>query len=139
VVDSKLEPKIRASIEKSLNHLDYSFKKVQKIPLDRPNWSEEQLEVLESFASRFARSSDLIVSRFLRLKALQLDPAFRGSIIDLLNLAEKHQLVTSAKTWHRIRELRNVAAHEYEADDLIRLYQELVALTPTVLAIRSTL
>jgi hypothetical protein len=75
----------------------------------------------------------------LRLKALQLDPGFRGSFIDLLNLAEKNQLIASAKTWYRIRELRNVAAHEYEEDDLAKLYQELINLAPTILAVHSVL
>lgn len=138
MADPKLEAQIRSSVEKALSHLEYSFKKVQNIPLTG-SWSEEQLEVLESFSSRFARSSDLIVSRFLRFKALQLDPAFRGSVIDLLNLAEKHQLISSAKSWLRIRELRNVAAHEYEASDLARLFQELQQLTPIVLQVRTLL
>jgi len=38
-----------------------------------------------------------------------------------------------------IRALRNVAAHEYAADDVDMLYQEVVSLTPTILDITSLL
>ena len=62
------------------------------------------------------------------------DPSFRGSVIDLLNQAEKFAWITSAQTWTRIRELRNIAAHEYGIDDYMKLYQELMTLTPEILA-----
>lgn len=139
MADPNLQTKVRDSTGKALKHLEYSYQKVRKIPLVPTLWSEEQMEVLESFSSRFARASDIFISRYLRLKVIESDPAFRGSILDLLNFAEKHQLISSAKIWLRIRELRNVAAHEYESDDLAQLYQELIDLTPLVLAVRSVL
>lgn len=123
----------KQDVKKALGHLSYSFNKISGWDLSRQNWSEEELETLESFSSRFARCSDLIVSRLLRSLALGADPAFRGTLIDLLNLAEKQGWIASAKTWYRIRELRNVAAHEYSAQDFSKLIQELVQLTPTVL------
>ena len=79
--------------------------------------SEEELEVLESFSSRFARYSDLILSRYLRFLAREKDPAFRGSAIDIINLGEKFGWIKDAAAWRRIRELRNLAAHEYESED----------------------
>jgi hypothetical protein len=96
---------------------------------------EEELEVWESFASRFARASDVWISKVLRRWILTKDPGFRGSIIDLLNEAEKFSLVDSAHTWRRIRELRNIAAHEYAVDDLQKLYQELITLSPSILSV----
>lgn len=120
-------------LEKAKSHLLYSYEKVKKINLSKEP-SEEALETLESFSSRFARLSEIIISRYFRLLMRTKDPSFRGSVIDLLNQAEKFAWITSAQTWTRIRELRNIAAHEYGIDDYMKLYQELMTLTPEILA-----
>jgi len=106
---------------------------------DGHEWSEEELETLESFSGRFARTSDIFVSRYLCILCLETDPAFRGSLVDTLNLGEKSGYIGSAETWKRIRALRNVAAHEYATDDVDMLYQELVSLTPAILDIAKLL
>ena len=129
---SPLKAQSAEALKKAREHLVYSFRKVQKISLSR-ELTEEELETFESFSSRFARFSDMIISKHLRRMALEKDPAFRGSVIDLLNQAEKFGWIESAETWKRIRQLRNVAAHEYEAEDYKKLYQELVTLTPSLL------
>lgn len=128
-MDTKLKQAVRVNLARARGHLDYSFRKVTGIPLSN-ELTEEQLEVLESFSSRFARYSDLIVSKYFRLLILEKDPAFRGSVIDTLNLAEKFGWIDNAVAWRRIRELRNVAAHDYEAEEYRKLYAELIALTP---------
>lgn len=132
----KLLDKNKIDTSKAVGHLEYSFEKVKKFDLNRADWSEEELETLESFASRFARCSDLVASRLLRSMALAEDPAFRGTLIDLLNFSEKQGWISSAKTWFRIRELRNVAAHEYTTGELGKLLRELVNLTPVILEIK---
>lgn len=131
---SELKIKTLSDLRKAKKHLLYSYKKVQKIPLDH-DLDEEELETWESFSSRFARFSDLLISRYFRLLALEKDPAFRGSVIDLLNLAEKQGWIDSSTTWSRIRELRNLAAHEYAAEDYSKLYRELLSLTPSLLLV----
>jgi len=119
-------------LQKAKGHLQYSYRKVRAMPLAK-ELTEEQLETLESFSSRSARFSDLIVSKYFRVLALEKDPAFRGSVIDLLNMAEKFGWISDAGTWIRIRELRNVAAHEYAIDDYKSLYAELIGLAPQLL------
>ena len=127
-----LKKKVLEDLQKARGHLDYSFKKVSRLSI-RPDQPEEELETLESFSIRFARFSDLAVSKYFRLLALEQDPAFRGSPIDVLNLAETSGWIESATQWKRIRELRNVAAHEYIASDPVALYQELLKLAPLLL------
>jgi molybdate-binding protein len=136
---SQLQEKIKSDLLKSLKHLKYSYDKVKNIDLTKKDWSENELEVLESFSSRFARTTDIFVSRFLRLKVHEWDPAFRGSMIDLLLIAEKQGLIASAKKWYRIRELRNAAAHEYTSDDLQILYTEIYELSSDVLDLKEQL
>jgi hypothetical protein len=125
--------KNKQDVARALKHLEYSFKKIQSFDFARTDWSEEELETLESFSSRFARCSDLVISRLLRSYALASDPAFRGTLIDLLNLSEKQNWISTSSVWYRIRELRNVAAHEYTTEDFNGLLLELMKLTPTVL------
>lgn len=129
-----VKAKVKADLEKARKRLDYSFNKVKNQTFDH-ELEESELEVLESFASRFARFSDLIIARYFRLLLLEKDPAFRGSLIDLLNHAEKNTWISSKDTWLRIRELRNLAAHEYEAENYHALYQELIQLTPQLLSV----
>ena len=136
-MSNELKKSILEQLAKSKSHLQYSFNKVQNISF-AGDFDEEQLETLESFSSRFARFSDIVISKYFRLLIKEKDPAFRGSVIDALNLAEKYGWIDSAQTWRRIRELRNVAAHEYEAENYKKLYQELVNLTPTLLKVTFT-
>ncbi len=110
-MDSPLAEHIE-KFKKAQQHLAYSYAKTASLPMFSDQSTEEELEVFESFASRFARASDMFVSRVLRGLAITNDPAFRGSIIDLLHMGEKHGWLASAHVWRRIRELRNVAAHE---------------------------
>jgi len=134
-----LKTKFQLDLTKSLQHLEYSFHKIQKQDPQFQGSDEESLETFESFAARFSRSSDIFCSHYLRALALEQDPGFRGTFIDLLNLAEKMSWIESAKTWFRIRELRNVAAHEYTSDELKKLYVEMASLTPTILKIQKIL
>jgi hypothetical protein len=140
LVSKLLKISTSESLLKALNHLEYSYKKVIKNKLtEKLDWTEEELETLESFSSRFSRASDLFLSKYLRILVLEGDPAFRGTFIDTLNMAEKIGWISSTKQWVRVRELRNVAAHEYTQDDLQSLFQEIVQLTVLVLSIRSKL
>jgi hypothetical protein len=137
--DSKLLEKYQDTFHNSLKHLHYSYKRVGQLPEVTESSTESELEAWESFSSRFARSTDLFVSQILRLKVKQKDPVFRGGVIDILNESEKFGWITDAKKWWRIRELRNVAAHEYAIADLPALYAELVTLCPTVFAVEKSL
>ena len=127
-----LKEKLLEDLRASRKHLEYSYRKAREISLSG-DLSEEDLETLESFSSRFARYSDLILSRYLRFLAREKDPAFRGSVMDVVHLAEKFRWIQNAEVWRRIRELRNVAAHEYESADYRSLYGEIVRLTPHLL------
>lgn len=138
MMQNELKRKIVEELTRAKHHLEYSHNKVLKIKFgDR--FKEEELEVLESFSSRFARFSDIAISKYFRFLMTGKDPAFRGSIIDLLNHAEKYHWIDSSTEWARIRELRNIAAHEYSAEEYPKIYQELIKLTPTLLKLSLSL
>ena len=129
-----VKSKVKSDLERARKRLEYSFNKVRNQSFAH-ELEESELEVLESFSSRFARFSDLIIARYFRLLMLEKDPAFRGSLIDLLNQAEKQGWISSREVWLRIRELRNLAAHDYEAENYQALYEELIRLTPELLKV----
>lgn len=133
-----LSTKISEDLTKALGHLEYSFNKASGI-LKKSKLSEDDLEDLEGFGARFARASDIGVQKFLRFKVLEKDPGFRGGVIDVLNLSEKFGWIDSAMEWIRIRELRNVTAHEYSETEVRVLYSEILRLSSTVLRLRTLL
>ncbi len=135
---SALAQKITADLQKALGHLDYSFNKASRT-LQKAQLSEDDLEDLEGFGARFARASDIAVQKFLRLKVLEKDPGFHGGVIDILNQSEKFGWISSAREWARIRELRNVTAHEYSETEVRALYGEILRLSSVVLLLRKLL
>lgn len=125
---------ILTQLSKAKKRLVYSYNKVKNFNLDHIE-DESILEPLESFSSRFARFSDIVISKYFRLCAIEKDPAFKGSAIDLIHFAEASGLIISAEAWIRIRKLRNRASHEYATDDYKALYGELIMLCPTLLKV----
>lgn len=89
-------------------------------------YTDEELGAYDEFMSRFARVTDIFLSQLLRTMLRKQDPAFRGTFLDSLNAAEKFGIIDSAEEWYKIRELRNRQAHEYEEEDLLGLYQEVL-------------
>lgn len=127
--------KTQGGLAKAKTHLECSYAKAVNIDLTKETFSESELEIIESFSCRYARSSDLLIKKYFRLSALRIDPGYTGTVVDLLNLAEKQGWISSAEQWKRIRELRNFAAHEYAVESVLEIYSEFVALTPELLKV----
>jgi hypothetical protein len=92
----------------------------------------EQLERLESLTSRFARLADLLIQRIFRLTD-ELELAGGGTILDRIYRAEKRGWADAADMI-RIRELRNLIAHEYGNEKMLEIYAAVAALSPLLLA-----
>jgi len=101
--------------------------------LGRGDLGPEEMERLESMASRFARLADLLTQRVMRLvDDLELTP--EGSLLDRIQRAEKRGWVHGTEDLVRIRELRNLIAHEYAADRMADIYAGIARLAPPLLA-----
>ena len=84
-------------------------------------------------ASRFARLSDLLTQRVMRLADdIELESA--GSLLDRIHRAEKRGWVEADGQLVRIRELRNLIAHEYADEKLADIYRAVFQLAPALLA-----
>ena len=93
-------------------HLDYSFQQVTGLPDTLQDATERQLESAEAFTGRFARAVDLLVNKVLR----SLDRAelrADGTLLDVVNRAEKRGFVTHAEVLREMKDVRNMIAHDY--------------------------
>jgi len=70
-----------------LIHLRFSIDRTQNL-LNQQDWQPEELERLESLASRFARLSDLLMQRVMRLVD-DLELTATGTLLDRIHRAEK--------------------------------------------------
>lgn len=120
-------------LEKAAAHLHFSLGRTKGL-FGRHDWQPEELERLESLASRFARLSDLLMQRVMRLID-DLELMDSGSLLDRIHRAEKREWVADAMTLVRIRELRNLIAHEYVAEKMAEIYAAVAVLAPDLIAI----
>jgi hypothetical protein len=127
---------INKDLVQAVGHFEYSFNKAQGISRDKEKLTEEGLETWEGFVSRFAGVSDLFMQKYLRTKILITDPAFRGELIDVLNKAEKLNLIESATTWFEIRQLRNFSVHEYAGAKFTATISRMMELGPELIKTR---
>ena len=128
---------LKVELLQALRYLAYSYDKVTKGHLLEMDMADpEILETLEALVSRFARVSDIFISKYLRSIAEKDDPAFRGGLRDWVNYAEKKGLIDSSEQWMAIRELRNKIAHEYANKDLHLLFEKVLDNTPALLDLR---
>jgi hypothetical protein len=131
---SELAKLYKADVIEALRPLLHSWSKLdgQSLP-DLQEKDLDKLEAWEALTSRFARVTDIFLSKYIRLIVLEKDPGFRGEMRDFLDKAEKISIVSDADQWMKIRELRNKIAHEYTKEDLQNTFADILKWTPFVL------
>jgi len=112
-------------------HLEYSMKRCLNL-IGQEELPPEQLERLESLTSRFARLADLLIQRIFRLID-EIELMGGGTILDRIYRAEKRGW-SDASEMIKIRELRNLIAHEYGNEKMPEIYAAVVTMSPALLA-----
>lgn len=120
-----------ALVRLEAQHLAYSWHRIYDQPITAA-WVEglaeqpELAERLEAFVSRYGRLQDTMGEKLLPrwLVALAETP---GSMIEVLNRAERLGVVSSAERWLEARKLRNKLVHEYMTDAQIFAYDLMLA------------
>jgi hypothetical protein len=108
--------------------LEYSYKKCLKIKL-KDQFTLKELDAFENLTSRFARLSDIVIQKVIKtIHAINLDDI--ATVRDSINVAEKMNLIKSARVMIEIRELRNSIVHEYMPDVIKSIFISILRLTP---------
>lgn len=119
-------------LQSAANHLGYYMERCRKL-IGQEEMPPEELERLESLTSRFARLADLLIQRIFRLID-EIELTGTGTLLDRIYRAEKRGWV-EASEMIKIRELRNLIAHEYASDKMPEIYTVVAAMTPALLAV----
>ena len=85
-------------------------------------YEDREYDAFETLTSRFARVSDMILQKVFRAID-HLELAEGGTLLDVLNRAEKRGLVGSTDEFRQIRELRNEITYEYRLEALKQLFE----------------
>lgn len=114
------------------NHLQYSVQRCALL-IGLTDLPPEQLERLESLTSRFARLSDLLIQRIFRLVD-EIELVGSGSMLDRIYRAEGRGWADATQLI-KIRELRNMIAHEYATEKMLEIYAVVHELSSDLLEI----
>jgi uncharacterized protein YutE (UPF0331/DUF86 family) len=105
-----------------------------KTIIQKDEYSAEEFDKLENLASRYARTTDMLVNKVLRsIDTVELEDI--GTIIDMMNRAEKRRIASSAELLRTIKDLRNNIVHEYKIAEITRFFSEIQKYTPALLEI----
>ena len=100
----------------------------------KDTYSIDEFDKLENLASRYARTTDMLVNKVLRsIDAVELEDF--GTIIDIMNRAEKRGIVESAELLHTIKDLRNNIVHEYQITEITKFFADVKKYSPILLEI----
>ena len=124
-----LQEEIKA-LNKAGEILTQSYKKCQAFGI-KETYSIDELESIEAFTSRFARTADILTQRMFRLID-ELDLDNEGTVRDRINRAEKKELIEQADAFVEIRKLRNTIAHEYQPNAPEKIYDDVLKSTPNL-------
>ena len=97
---------------------EIDYRSLRNLPLDRSLFNDyDRQRIVNSYLFNFIKLQDKIGAKLFRealneLKELEETMAMR----DVLDRMEKLQIIDSALTWERLREIRNAIAHEYPLD-----------------------
>ncbi len=121
------------SLDKSLAWLKRSYERSLSIDL-KQSMSEEEFDTLENLTSRYSRAVDLIISKIFRsIDAVELEES--GTVLDVVNRAEKRGLIDSSIRLRELKDLRNEIVHEYETDDLVDTFEAVRNNVPEIISI----
>ncbi len=110
--------------------IDYALLKEQTL---NEAWFKDysNQRIVNSFLFNYIKIQDKLGASLFRKLLFSLREINNEnlSMIDILNLLEKLEIIQSVAEWDRLREIRNVIAHEYPSDIEERLENMALALS----------
>jgi len=113
---------LHKNLEKQVFWLNRSFEKSKNLDLD--NLSIDDFDILENLSSRFARTLDFLVRKYWRaLDSLEFEN--QGTLVDVVNRAEKRKFFDEIEQFREMKDLRNEIVHEYLDDKLEETFDDI--------------
>jgi hypothetical protein len=113
---------LHKNLEKQTFWLQHSIKKSEN--LDLQNLEIDDFDILETLSSRFARTIDFLVRKYWRaLDSVEFET--QGTLIDVVNRADKRKLFQDIEKFRELKDLRNEIVHEYLDDKLQEFFKEI--------------
>jgi uncharacterized protein YutE (UPF0331/DUF86 family) len=100
----------------------------------KETYTKDEFDKFENLTSRYARTTDMLVNQVLRgLDAVEM--LNHGTIIDIMNRAEKRGIVPAADVLRDLKDLRNEIAHEYQTIKIEQFFDLVLKSTPILFSI----
>jgi hypothetical protein len=113
---------LHKNLEKQVFWLNRSFEKSKNLDLD--NLSIDDFDILETLSSRFARTLDFLVRKYWRaLDSLEFEN--QGTLVDVVNRAEKRKFFDEIELFREMKDLRNEIVNEYLDDKLEEAFDDI--------------
>jgi uncharacterized protein YutE (UPF0331/DUF86 family) len=118
------------TLERSAAWLKRSYNQCVEIGI-KTSYTQEEFDHFENLTSRYARTTDMFVNQVLRCLDM-IESVDSGTVIDIMNRAEKRGIVESADTLHELKDLRNEITHEYQIEKVESFYNSVLHATPVL-------
>jgi len=122
------------NLVKSKEHLLYSYNSCKKLKDENAELSGEYFVQYEALTARYGRTIDILVNSVMRgIDIVEYVEA--GTIIDVINRAEKRNFVETADELRTMKDLRNEIVHTYDSEEYEETFDDVLELTPAVFSI----
>ena len=98
-----------------------------KVPAysEEEDYSADEREPYDALTDRFIRAVEMCLQFFRGFERLEFGEESL-TLRDRLNRMERLGLITSVELWMKMRDVRNRAVHDYQPDQLKRMYDDLM-------------
>ena len=107
------------NIDTMLKNCNIDYIELKKSDINKKFFDDyNRTRVVNSFLFNFGKLQDKIGAKLFKqvlYEIKELDD-FSLTVIDVLNMLEKFNILESTAQWERLREIRNILAHEYPFD-----------------------
>jgi hypothetical protein len=103
-------------LDQMIDSADIDYSEIITLELNEKFFNNYQNQrLINSFLFNFAKIQDKIGSKLFKNILFELKEIDDYSIPmkDVVNILEKLEIIESAKDWDKLREIRNILAHEY--------------------------
>jgi uncharacterized protein YutE (UPF0331/DUF86 family) len=118
----ELFQELHKNLEKQTCWLERSLDKSKNLDLE--NLEFDEFDILETLSSRYARTIDFLVRKYWRaLDSVEFET--QGTLVDVVNRAEKRGLIPDIERFREMKDLRNEIVHEYLDDQLEETFSDI--------------